>query len=105
MLTHLSSLLFIQAQNRTCGRTKYKTIGTTKEVLLENAPEGLRPPVFAFPLGVTTVGTVTLEAYDYGTPVAYASPTPQLRTNAPPRKSLAPQRTNAVSPPAGADNR
>lgn len=54
---------------------KYKTISTTKEVLLKNTPEEMGPndtdlswPVFAFPLGMMTVGTVMLEAYDYGIP-------------------------------------
>ena len=67
---------------------KYKTIETTKEVLLKNPPEKFTLPIFAFPIGQARVGTALVEAFDYGAPLGLANQT------APPRSAS----TNASQP-------
>lgn len=59
---------------------KYKTIETTKEVLLKNPPEKFALPIFAFPIGQTRVGTALMEAFDYGAPLDLANRTAPLRS-------------------------
>jgi len=77
---------------------RYRTISTTKEVLLKNAPANFSLPIFAFPVGQKNIGTALLDAFDYGTPVAYAAPATQPRArNAATNTGTSGQSTNAAS--------
>jgi len=89
------------APNSNYKQPRYITIQTTKEVLLRNPPEALQLPVFAVPVGVRSVGTVMLEAYDYGTPVGLANAGPKQPTSAfePPIKTNIEQSLTSAAQP------
>lgn len=58
----------------------YRTVVSTKEVLLKNAPENISLPIFAFPAGQASVGNALLQSFDYGKILAYANPATQTQT-------------------------